>query len=190
MQILTQHLRGHLGSEAREIFRSGEVAVLAWPDPDGDPDVRVLVTIGMSASSQAEPPPGLCLVSRPRTELFAVVPRDREHEVARVLADLATYPAREATWIHRFHNLSLGRPFVEGSSLSALVLEVPYLGAEFATLQHPTDRVDLLWVLPITASEHKYLKEHGYDAFSDLFEASNPDVTDFSRVSVVSARCA
>jgi len=162
VQAVTQHLIGHLGDTHRRVAQSGPISVYAWPDPDGDPDVSVLVTVGMSALTQAAPPPGRCLVKEPRTELFALAPKEHELAMAHVLADLAHYPERHSSWLHWFHNLPLGDTLIPGSTLSAVFTDVPYMGAHFATISRDHGRIDILWVIPITDTERTYLKTYGF----------------------------
>ena len=187
MVDLLTHLRSHLGESSHEVLRAGPVSVRAWPDPDGDVDVRVLVTLGMSALPHASPPPGRCVVADPRVELLLLCPVAYESEFARLLVDLAGYPESENTWLHWFHNLALGGPFLSGSALTAAFTDVPFLGAAFSTFEHLGLRIDLLWVVPITAAEHQCLLANGFDVFTEVFEAAEPCITDPFRASTIVA---
>lgn len=168
-----QHLATHLGGPGQRVLSRDGVHVYRWAVPD-DPDVEMLATVGASSSSE-----------RRGIELALYSRADDVPPLAELLADLSAYPSREGTFLHWFHALPLGRPIVPNSGLTALYLAFPpVLGADFATLRLPGARVDIVWVIPITAAERDVFASRGADALEEALEEAAVDLADLRRASV------
>lgn len=82
--------------------------------------------------------------------------------------------------------VSVGEPWLPGSSCGHLLVSSPYLLAdELWTLSLPGREVRFRWVIPITAGERAYIREHGLDALEQRFEEAGLEYWDPHRASVV-----
>jgi len=82
------------------------------------------------------------------------------------------------------HTVNLGRGIIPGSACEYGLISLPYLdGPNLEWMDEP--RVRFLWLVPITAREVSYKKEHGLEALETRFEESRFDYLDPFRDSVV-----
>jgi hypothetical protein len=82
--------------------------------------------------------------------------------------------------------VSVGEPWLPGSSCGHLLVSSPYLLAdELWTLPLPGREVRFRWVIPITAAERAYIRDHGLDALEQRFEEAGLEYWDPHRASVV-----
>ncbi len=69
------------------------------------------------------------------------------------------------------HTLPIGEPWLPGSAGDHLLVSLPYpFGPGLQTCHVGDLHVDLLWLLPITATERQYKIEHGLEALDTRFE--------------------
>ncbi|WCD83875.1 hypothetical protein KPP03845_100194 [Streptomyces xanthophaeus] len=83
------------------------------------------------------------------------------------------------------HSLPIGESWLTGSHCDHLLISLPYLhgpGLEQCPLQDGHARI--LWLLPVTAAEMAYRREHGHDALEQLFDEQGMVPTDPRRPSV------
>ena len=82
--------------------------------------------------------------------------------------------------------VSVGEPWLPGSSCGHLLVSNPYLLAdELWRLPLPGRTVHFRWVIPITAAERAYATERGLDALEQRFEEAGLEYWDPHRASVV-----
>ena len=82
--------------------------------------------------------------------------------------------------------VSVGEPWLPGSSCGHLLVSNPYLLAdELWKLPLPGRTVHFRWVIPITATERAYATERGLDALEQRFEEAGLEYWDPHRASVV-----
>jgi hypothetical protein len=82
--------------------------------------------------------------------------------------------------------VSVGEPWLPGSSCGHLLVSSPYLLAdELWTLPLPGREVHFRWVIPITARERAYASEKGLEALEQRFEEVGLEYWDPHRTSVV-----
>jgi hypothetical protein len=82
--------------------------------------------------------------------------------------------------------VSVGEPWLPGSSCGHLLVSNPYLLAdELWRLPLPGRTVHFRWVIPITAKERAYATERGLDALEQRFEEAGLEYWDPHRASVV-----
>ena len=82
--------------------------------------------------------------------------------------------------------VSVGEPWLPGSSCGYLLVSNPYLLAdELWRLRLPGRTVHFRWVIPITAKERAYATERGLDALEQRFEEAGLEYWDPHRASVV-----
>jgi len=79
----------------------------------------------------------------------------------------------------------LGKPLVDASKMVAVFLSMPPLPASDATFEAQGARVDLLWVIPISADELSLFRREGADALETALMESGTDLSDPFRDSVV-----
>ncbi|WP_031154013.1 suppressor of fused domain protein [Streptomyces xanthophaeus] len=114
---------------------------------------------------------------------FVLTAPARDERFADLLAMTAYYHAG-----HRLdlgHSLPIGEPWLAGSHCDHLLISLPYLhgpGLEQCPLQDGHARI--LWLLPVTAAEMAYRREHGHEALEQLFDEQGMAPTDPRRPSV------
>jgi hypothetical protein len=82
--------------------------------------------------------------------------------------------------------VSVGEPWLPGSSCGHLLVSQPYLLAdELWTLPLPDRTVHFRWVIPITAAERALAADRGLDALEERFEDAGLEYWDPHRQSVV-----
>jgi hypothetical protein len=178
---LIRHYQRFLSKEPRKVLEQDGVAIWHFDAKDGS----LLITAGMSAQVQVIPPGQECLSSRPRTELMMFVSEQDEGVLSKLLLDLASYPKAQGAFLHWWHALPLGRPIISNVELTSLLLTFPPYDDKFATIELDGERIDILWVVPISETERTYFTRYGVDALEEQFEASEIDVANLSRKSVV-----
>jgi hypothetical protein len=157
-------------------------------EPAADRPYWVLITGGMSDRRQCVPPEFTDHVAR-RTEilLHAAEPKPWMFHVLKGVAEM---PFEERTFLHWWHTVPNGRPMTaEPSELTNFLFLPPYYeGADFDTFQLDGERVDFLWLVPITDGELSYKLTHGAEALEMLFEEARlSPVIDEQRLSLVAA---
>lgn len=78
-------------------------------------------------------------------------------------------------------------PPVPQSSMVAAYAAMPvYFDDAFATHVSPSgERVEVVWLVPITTPEAEYVRSHGWEAFEHLLVDQDPDLVDVYRAEVV-----
>ena len=172
-----QHYESHLGALVDVAALHRGVRVLKFKSPFDDQELA-LATDGVR---DADAPPGQRAIE------FVMLCRPTDAaDVAPVLCQLAHYPREHGTTLHWFHVLPLGLGVVPGSSLTSLLLTMPWFGrSEFTTASDGDKRVDVVHVIPITEQEHELFRSSGTDALEQALEDADADLTDFRRPSVV-----
>lgn len=118
---------------------------------------------------------------------FVVAAREPSAEVMQHLATTAYYHAGSPeNRLGVRHLVALGEGWVEGSSLESILISQPYpWGPGLEHCQLRDRHIQVLWVLPITAAEHQYARDHGVDVLEEQFEKVNLAYLDPFRPSVV-----
>jgi Suppressor of fused protein (SUFU) len=80
-----------------------------------------------------------------------------------------------------------GQLFSRGDTTALYAAAPVFLPDDFAICREPNRTIVLVWLMPITTLEADFVRERGWPAFEDLLVAADPDLTDMSRPSVVSA---
>jgi hypothetical protein len=77
-------------------------------------------------------------------------------------------------------------PPVPNSSMVAAYAAMPvYFDDAFATHQNPSGEVvEVVWLVPITTTEARYVRSHGWEGFEDLLADQDPDLVDVYRAEV------
>ncbi|UFS98498.1 suppressor of fused domain protein [Nocardia huaxiensis] len=102
------------------------------------------------------------------------------------LAVIAHHHATTAHPLHLGRLINLGRPWLRESLAEGFMVNLPYPWGpelEWCGLANG-ERVQLLWLVPITPAEFRYAETEGTPALEDLFEAHAVHVTDAGRPSI------
>lgn len=107
--------------------------------------------------------------------------------VVEMLAALASVSANPATRLGVGSIVALGRPWATGSHADQLLVLPPYVfGPGFETCELDDQRrVVVLWLVPITPAEARFVRKHGYRAFEELMERHGANIIDPRRPSIV-----
>lgn len=154
------------------------IDVLRFPvdGPDG-PEV-VFATVGCARHPMHDPSdPAPDPVRGPRAELVvrmrAVMPAPGLH---RSLATVAAAPAVEGLVLAPDSLIDLGEPLWTGAICSAFLLEPDELAD--LELPEPSDPVQFLRAVPITANEAAWVRLKGADALREAWAEGDVDITD------------
>ncbi|MEO3782626.1 suppressor of fused domain protein [Actinocorallia sp. B10E7] len=101
----------------------------------------------------------------------------RDEGFVELLAMVAYYHATR--WLELRHSVPIGRPWAPGSSCDHLLVSRPRLhGPAFEYCSLPGGRARLLEIVPVTAAELAFRREHGHEALERLFEETGTVPTD------------
>ncbi|MDZ5711382.1 suppressor of fused domain protein [Jeotgalibacillus haloalkalitolerans] len=75
----------------------------------------------------------------------------------------------------------------EGTLMEAVYVTSPvyFKEAFFVCVDEPGLEIIMAWLIPVTAEEAAFINQYGGEAFEDLLEREDPDLTDLGRVSLV-----
>jgi hypothetical protein len=105
-----------------------------------------------------------------------------------MLAALATVNADPAKRLGVGSILALGRPWTRASAAGNLLVLPPYVfgpGFEVYEPEGAQRRVVVLWLVPITSSEARFVRLQGVQAFEELMQRSEVNVADPGRAAIV-----
>lgn len=172
IDLREEHYERFLGPINKPVFHSTD---LKFPhidiyqfEPHGDRNYWTLITGGMSDAKQNFPD-GKPKYIADRAEILMYV-REPQGWMFNVLKGLAEMPFDDNTFLHWWHTVPNGKPMTaKPSLLTNFFFLPPYFEQEdFNTMHIDGDRVDFLWLIPITDSELQYKREHGGQALEDL----------------------
>lgn len=141
-----------------------------------------LCSIGMSEAELQQPDDSLI-----RNEiLFATYPEFLNDDLYNLLFQAGTMFVEEQRAITLGHLMELEEPVAEGSLMEALLFYSPvYFPEEIYKYAEVSPPVVYAWAIPVTRKEMIFIEENGHEAFSELLEATDPDLLDLHRESVV-----
>ncbi|MEW6529745.1 MAG: suppressor of fused domain protein [Thermodesulfobacteriota bacterium] len=154
--------------------------------PRKDRQHWTLITGGMSDARQDVPADAPAFVS-PRTELIMYV-WEPKNWMLKALMGLADMPFDDRSFLHYWHTASDNMPITEEPSfLTGYIFLPPFFEKEdFDTLQLLDEKVDILWVVPITDAELSYAMDKGAEALIDRFaECDLHPVVNEERASII-----
>ena len=153
--------------------------------PTDDRPYWTLITGGMSDLPQYVPEDAEDISSRAEIMMYVKEPQGWMFNVLKGLAEM---PFDDKTYLHWYHTVPNGQPMTaEPSELTSFFFLPPYFeDPEFDTLKLGGNRVDILWLIPITEREREYAIENGSAALEDVFEKEELDpLVDEARASLV-----
>jgi hypothetical protein len=190
LEAREEHYQASFGSLTQPVMHSTDIKAVHVDvyqfEPTKDRAFWTLVTSGMSNERQGLPDDCPEYMS-PRTEILMYVPRPQNWMFS-VLKGLAEMPFESNTYLHWWHTVPNGMPMTAVPSLlTSYFFLPPYFEPEgFTQLELDGDRVDFLWMIPITEAEREYAIENGSQALERRFEEANLSrVLEESRQSVI-----
>ncbi len=149
-----------------------EFAVLRFP-PHGDRTMWTYATRGMSLLDDAKP-----------VELHVFAPHEADG-IVEILYAVAYYH-RTGARLDLDHSVNFGKPWIGHSQCTYGLISLPYLdGPDLELLHLAHGTVHFYWLIPITAAEVAYKKQHGMEALESKFEEVELDYLDPNRASAV-----
>jgi hypothetical protein len=168
VQAVEQHLR--------EFFAGHAVTPLVWPVGPADqrlPGFRVLrIGPGPRTGQWVFASVGASAIAvGGRQELVLCAPTDDPVHLETV-AMVATYHAGGGSdRLGLGHTVPIGRAWVSGSACSVLLISLPYpFGPDLERCPTPAGQVRVLWLLPITQAEQRFVQDHGLEALEQRFD--------------------
>jgi Suppressor of fused protein (SUFU) len=181
---IIEHLERVFGKSDSVLYQAAGIHVRFWPDRQR-PSMGVVCTVGMSDRIQPIATGQTCPSREPRIELFSFCHSADANILAQVLLDLSFYPFRVDKCLFWWQTLPLGHSLASGSRLEAVLLTFPPFSEESVTFFVDEKRRDLVWVIPISASELEFCRTEGVEAFEDVLERTRIDIADIFRQPVV-----
>lgn len=192
IQIREEHYQRFLGPMKHPLMHSTDTKPVHIDmyqfEPTSERPYWTLVTGGMSDKPQLAPVADD--YRSPRAEILMYV-SEPKHWMFNVLKGLAEMPFEDDTHLHYWHTAQNGMPMTaEPSALTAFFFLPPYFEhPEFPKLSLGGDRVDFLWLIPITEAERQYAVRKGGQALEKVIEKANlPIIVDEGRQSLVRSR--
>ncbi len=130
-----------------------------------------------------------CFASEPREhirhEFFLISPcEERQH--VETLSMLANFHADELLRPDVGSVISIGDPWMPGSTCDHLLISIPYAyGPKLEWLQLPDICLRFLWALPITSREAAFVELNGLESLEQKFDETTLDYLNPLRTSVV-----
>ncbi|MCC6743676.1 MAG: O-acetyl-ADP-ribose deacetylase [Acidobacteria bacterium] len=107
---------------------------------------------------------------------------DATFDAARVLRWAADQALESGFGLMRGAVLSIDEPIVPGSRLVALYATYPvYHEERLAAWRGSDPPTAIVWLVPVTYAEAKFVEKRGWEAFEELLEKMDPDLVDFAR---------
>lgn len=158
---------GPIGERLPE-FRVRRIAPVKPTDP------WVYVTVGASEATEGD-----------GVEFFILSPSESPGHVE-TLAMVASFHADPRYRLSIGQTVYIGRPWIEGAAADHLLVSLPLpYGPSLEHCDAPGRHVQVLWLVPITEAEARYVRERGLEALEQLLEQSNVDVVAPKRRSLV-----
>lgn len=103
-------------------------------------------------------------------------------DAARVLRWAAEQTLDSGFGLMRGAVLSMDEPIVPGSRLVALYATYPvYHEENLAAWRGSEPPTAIVWLVPVTYAEAKYVEKNGWEVFEEMLEKKDPDLVDFMR---------
>ena len=103
-----------------------------------------------------------------------------------MLAALATVNADPDKRLGVGSILALKRPWTQGSAAENLLVLPPYVfGPGFEVYEDDERRIVVLWLVPITSSEARFVRLHGVQKFEELMQRSEANLVNPQRPPIV-----
>ena len=105
-----------------------------------------------------------------------------------MLAALATVNAEPDKRLGVGSIVALGRPWTGSSAAQNLLVLPPYVfGPGFEVYEPPGEnrRIVVLWLVPVTSSEARFVRRHGVQKFEELMQRCEANVVDPGRAPIV-----
>jgi hypothetical protein len=180
---VAEHLERHLGTmEQGWSSKSLPGVQVCWFRDQPDPGTNTLSTLGLSNT----------VLSMPRNrsvrqELLITV-RDGEpvEELAKLLLGVTEEVQRRRRALLRGDVVPLGESICAHATADALYAAIPVVFPDaLATLRDSSPPTVIVWLIPIRPPEAELIRASGWSVFEDRLEATEADLFDLCRESVV-----
>jgi hypothetical protein len=143
-------------------------------DPASRQDTWIYATVGAWEAAPDDP-----------LELYLEAPEEDPRHVE-LLSMVAFLHAEPRYRLHVGKVLEIGRPWMDRSRADHLLVSLPYPHGPALERCEVADRlIRVLWLLPITADEAAFAREHGHERLEERLEAAAVDWIKRRRRSVV-----
>ena len=134
----------------------------------------VYLTVGASSVGEGD-----------RFEFLLLAPSDSPRHVE-TLAMVASFHADPRYSVSLGQTVKIGRPWAEGSSADHLLVSLPYpFGPDLELCDVDGVAVRILLLVPISATEARFVSDQGFEELERLFETKGVDVLSVSRPSLI-----
>ena len=119
---------------------------------------------------------------------YVVLAPAADPALVEMLAALATVNADPGKRLGVGSILSLGRPWTQASAAQNLLVLPPYVfgpGFEVYEPDGEDRRIVVLWLVPITSAEARFVRLHGVQRFEELLQRCEANVVDPGRAPIV-----
>ena len=180
LDIREAHYKKHLGALDQKILHSTDVKAVHIDiyqfKPTSEKPIWTIITGGMSDFAQLTPQ-GEDDYRAPRAEILMYA-TEPENWMFSVLKGLAEMPFDDATHLHWWHTVPNGMPMTaEPSQWTSYFFLPPYIEESgFSEFEVEGEKVDFLWMIPITEKERCYAMEYGSDELEKILEQVDVDV--------------
>jgi len=174
LEARERHYQRFFGPITQKILHSTDVKAVHIDiyqfEPTQDRQYWTLITSGMSDERQISLEDRAEHVST-RAEVLMYVSKPEDWMFS-ILKGLAEMPFEDGTFLHWWHTVPNGMPMTATPSLlTSFFFLPPYFEREgFPELELDGDRVDFLWMIPITEAEREFAVQHGSEALEKKFE--------------------
>ena len=122
-------------------------------------------------------------MSFPRIE-FTIFAPEKDLRHVELLTAVTSYHYAEHLALG--HYFPIGEPWLSDSACTQMLVSLPHpLGQKFEICHVDDDHVHLLWLLPITEAEKKYMVANGQEELEKAFDIAEIEFWNPSRKSVV-----
>lgn len=147
------------------------------------PGTVAFATVGLGRAALHSPLTGRVL----RHELLMIVGQGQQSQVVpAILQQVGSGLLRSGRALRRGDIVGPAGPLVGGSSMVALYVAAPvYLPDDFGEFLEEDQTIVIAWLVPISSREAAFVASHGWRAFEDTLAASDPDLTDLTRPTII-----
>jgi hypothetical protein len=177
-EVRKQHYTKFLGPIDKVVHPSIDLVtphIDVYPiPPHGSRNYWTLITEGMSNYKQDIPDDATAISGRTEIMMYVHEPKQWMYSV---LIGLGKMPFEDKTFLHWYHTVPNGQPMTsEPSELTSFFFLPPYFENEgFDSLKIEGDKVDILWLVPITEREREYAMKNGGRALEEVFVKAELD---------------
>lgn len=176
LKVREKHYRKFFGPMSEQVMHSTDIKEVHIDIYQFAPNKKrpywTFITGGMSDEEQNVPYEADWVSPRTEVMAYAKEPYDRIFSVLKLIAEMSF---EENSFMHWYHTISVGEPVTKAQSeLTCAFLTPPFFEKpKFDTLHLDGEKVDFLFMVPVTVQERKYAIDKGGEALLKVFEDAN-----------------